>query len=274
MTGQAGHRAAGGVDVALDLGQGDRRLGRLPVGMADRVARVLPALVEQAEPRSAQVLDEAVAVEVARVVDPVERRQRVRPQPLEQRVVAGPGMGLAEQDQPERGRIDRPVVGVVRRLARVGHLAGPQLVEDLAGLGVVPRVVRRRLEPGQDAQRVARPGGRERHGLERGDQAVAPEQRREPRDARGEVRLPLRRTVVAEHRQVGQRAAQRPASRISWSDPIRAVSRACSSPGGTGDRVGSGRMRCRSRDASGARWRPSSPASSARSGRASPASTP
>ena len=153
MAGQPRHRPLGGVDVALDLGQGDRTVRRLAVGVADRVARVLPALVEQAELRAAPVLDETVAIEVARFVDPVEGRQGVRPESLEQSVVAGPGVGLAEQDQPERGRIDAAVVGVMRRLAGPCHLAGPHLVEDLARLRVVPRVVGRGLEAGQDIER-------------------------------------------------------------------------------------------------------------------------
>src|SRR5688572_29267699 len=42
-------------DVALDLGERDRRLRLDPVAIADRVARVLPALVEQAARRTALV---------------------------------------------------------------------------------------------------------------------------------------------------------------------------------------------------------------------------
>ena len=92
MTGQARHRATRGIDVALDLGQGDRPIRRPAVEMTDRIARILPALVQEPELRASLVLDEAVAVEVARVVDPGEGGQGVRPQPVEQRVVAGPGV--------------------------------------------------------------------------------------------------------------------------------------------------------------------------------------
>ena len=157
MPRQPGHRPSRGVGVALDLGQGDRALGELPGRVADRVARVLPALVAQPEPGPPVVLEEPVAVEVAGPVDPAEGGQGVRPQALDQRVVAGPGVDLAEQDEPQRRRVDRAVVRAVRRLAGPGHLAGPQLVEDLAGLGVAPRVVGRRLEPGEDLERRRRP---------------------------------------------------------------------------------------------------------------------
>ena len=40
----------------------------------------------------------------------------------------------------------------MRRLAGPRHLAGPHLVEDLARLRVVPRVVRRGLEPGKHVE--------------------------------------------------------------------------------------------------------------------------
>ena len=112
----------------------------------------------------------------------------------------------------------------MRRLAGAGHLAGPQLVQDLARLGVVPRVVGGRLEAGEDRQRLDRDDRVERDQLERGDDAVAAEQRREPRDPGGEVRLALGRPVV---RGAGPgRASERRSvrSRNSWSDAIRGAS--------------------------------------------------
>ena len=75
IRGEPRHPALGVVDVALDLGEGDRRLAPRGRPVADRVARVLPALVEQAARRAALVLDEAVAVAVART----RRSSRARP---------------------------------------------------------------------------------------------------------------------------------------------------------------------------------------------------
>ena len=63
------------------------------------------------------------------------------------------------------------------QLPVAGHLARPQLVEDLARLGVAPRVVLGRLVGGQHRQRLdgeLRPEGQR---LEGGDQRVASEQR-------------------------------------------------------------------------------------------------
>ena len=92
-----GHRSTGGEDVALDLGECDRRFGGPAVDVPDRIAGILPALVEQPEPRAPLVLDEAVAVEVARIVDPGQGREGVRPQAFEHGVVARTGLGLAQE---------------------------------------------------------------------------------------------------------------------------------------------------------------------------------
>ena len=52
--------------------------GHAPVGEADGVGRVLPALVQQAAVGGALVLDVAVAVAVAEVVDPRQGAVGVR----------------------------------------------------------------------------------------------------------------------------------------------------------------------------------------------------
>ncbi len=84
----------------------------------------------------------------------------------------------------------------MRQLAGSGHLPSPELVQDLAGLHVAARIVRAGLPVGQDPQRVARHVGHERQDLERGDEAVPPEERREPRDSGSEVVLTRPRPVV------------------------------------------------------------------------------
>ena len=172
--------------------------------MADRVARVLPALVEQPGRRAPLVLDEAVAVAVAVRVDPLERGERVRPERADEVEVAGPAVRLVEEDQPQRRRVDRAVVRPVRELPGPGQLADAQLVEDLARLHVPVRIVLGRLPVGQDPERLARDVGHERQDLERGDDAVPPEQRREPRDAR-----PRRSARRASGRRSGAAAGRR-----------------------------------------------------------------
>src|SRR5690606_33124404 len=67
---QVGHREQRRVAVALHLRQRDRTVRGPSVGEADRVGRVLPALVEQTAVGRALVLDEAVAVAVAVLDDP------------------------------------------------------------------------------------------------------------------------------------------------------------------------------------------------------------
>ena len=82
-------------------------------------------------------------------------------------------------------------------------LAGPHLVEDLAGLGVAPVVDLGRLERGEHLERLDRDLGPEREHLDRGDDRVPAEQRREPRHAGRDVALTLAGPVVHQQAQVG-----------------------------------------------------------------------
>ena len=109
----------------------------------------------------------------------------------------------------------------MRRLAGPCHLAGPHLVEDLARLRVVPRVVGRGLEAGEDLEGRQREGREEGHRLERRDDAVPSEQRGEPRDPGRQVMLAGQRTVVAEHAQVADRAGQRPVQQLVVGIDVR-----------------------------------------------------
>ena len=73
------------VDVPLHLDRRDRRPGEGAVVEALRVAGVLPRLVLEPALGAALVLDEAVAVAVAVLVDPLERGERRRLQALDRR---------------------------------------------------------------------------------------------------------------------------------------------------------------------------------------------
>ncbi len=99
------------VDVALDLDERDGSPGKAAVGPADGVRRILPALVEQTTLGPSVVRQEAIGIR--RAVDPAERRERCRPESVDQLAVAAPALVLAEQDEPQRGRVDRAVVGRV-----------------------------------------------------------------------------------------------------------------------------------------------------------------
>ena len=148
-----GDSPLGVVDVALHLARRDR-CGREPaVGEALRIVRVLPRLVVEAALGALLVLDEAVAVAIAVVVDPGQRRQRRRTKAAHEGGVVGPAPHLREQDEVERRRVDRAVVALEPRLRR---LALADLVHDLARLRVDGRIVLRRLELGEHLER--RPG--------------------------------------------------------------------------------------------------------------------
>ena len=88
--GQRRRRIQRGVEISLRLSQRDGRLREVPGGVHDRVLRVLPALVDQAAFCLALVFDEAVAVLVARLLDPAQRGLGRRKQLLAGGQVVGP----------------------------------------------------------------------------------------------------------------------------------------------------------------------------------------
>ena len=112
------------VRVALQLAGRDRRLRHPAVAEADRVARVLPSLVVEADRRALYVLDVAVAVEVGVACDPLDRAPRRRLELAHEVPVAGPALVLVEQDQEQHGRVVAAVV-VAGVLAEPRELAAP-----------------------------------------------------------------------------------------------------------------------------------------------------
>ena len=170
-----------------------------------------------------------------------ERPQRRLAEVADERGVVRPAPDLGEQDEVERRRVDRPVVGA-EPVAR--GLAVPHLVDDLARLGVDRRIVLGRLQLGEHLERGARQLGPEEQRLQARDQRVAAEDGHEPRHPGGRQ---LADAVAAAHPQrgeVGDRlrrtsAAGRPRSR-------GAAARAAARPRAT-------RARARARRRSGAR---------------------
>ena len=86
-----------------------------------------------------------------------ERAHRRLAQRAHERGVARPAPDLREQDEVERRRVERPVVGGE---PRARGLPAPDLVDDLARLGVDRRVVLARLQLRELLSAVARARGR------------------------------------------------------------------------------------------------------------------
>src|SRR5437867_1408736 len=79
---QFGGRQLGSVNVALHFAQSDWSFGGRPVGVENRIVRVLPTLMDETEFRHASIFHEAVAIGVAIMIDPCERALDVRPNRL------------------------------------------------------------------------------------------------------------------------------------------------------------------------------------------------
>ena len=136
-------------------------------------------------------------------LDPFERRQGVRPELLHESQVPGPVECLAEEDQPERGRVRRAVVPAERNLAGPRHLPIAYLVWDLARLRVDRRIVGRRLEAREDAERIDREAGVHDQRTEQREDGIAAEERSEPRDARRDETLACTRARREKEVEIG-----------------------------------------------------------------------
>ena len=104
--------------------------------MEHRGPRILPALVAQAALAPGRVLDEAVAVAIAELVDPAQRRLDVRPERADGVEIAGALVVQPGQHDEQRRGVDAAVVESEGHFAEPRHLAPPGLVQDLPGLSV------------------------------------------------------------------------------------------------------------------------------------------
>jgi hypothetical protein len=68
-----------GIDVPLHLTQGNWTISELAIGVKDRVAGILPALISQAGGTLPTVFDKPVMIGIAVGVDPLQRRDDIRP---------------------------------------------------------------------------------------------------------------------------------------------------------------------------------------------------
>ena len=186
-----------------------------------RVDRVAPALVAQPHARAPLVLDEPVAVGVARAVDPAQCGVDGRPLQFEPVEVARPHGELGDQQQPQRRGVHRAEVRRVRHGAHGGELAAPQLVHDLARLLLAEGAVLGALAAGEERHRRPRPAQVEQQRLE-------PDERHLPAERRHEPRQPGQRHPVAvDHRgeqaQVVLPAAQRPVELVVVGEDLGGV---------------------------------------------------
>ena len=114
--------------------------------------------LQQAAVGGALVLDVAVAVAVAEVVDPLEGAVGVGHEPVDRLGRQAPAPQLAEQHDEQGRGVDRAVVdgAAAEREGRGGP--EPHLVQDAAGLLLGARVDVGALEPGEGLERRRGPG--------------------------------------------------------------------------------------------------------------------
>ena len=134
----------------------DRALRQATVGVEDRVVGILPALVGETLLGGTIVFDEAIAVGIARAIDPGEGGLDRRPQLPDGGVVAGALRIETREHHEQRRGVDAAVIETEGHLAQPCHLAFAHLVQDLARLGIRGRIVDLCLISGKPVQHAAR----------------------------------------------------------------------------------------------------------------------
>ena len=142
----------GRVDVGLDLTECDRSSGQRPVAVKYRVLRVLPALLQESSARPARILDEAIAVRVTRLIDPLQCRLQIGPDVPQELEIRGALVIGSREHQEQRGGVDTAVVAVEWDFAQPRHLALAHFVQYLARLGVAFRIAAGRLRVREESQ--------------------------------------------------------------------------------------------------------------------------
>src|SRR5579872_3818353 len=133
------------VGVALHLNEGNGRHTERAIRVDDAVVGVLPALIGQSLFRLRAVVYEAADAVPRIAVRPAEGALNAALEPPEGVEVAGPADVGAEQHEEPEGRVYRAIVGILRDLMQVRHLANTELVQNLARLLVLETIIFRSL---------------------------------------------------------------------------------------------------------------------------------
>ena len=120
----------------------------------------------------------------------LQRSARLELEITDQLPITGPTLVLVEQDDEQRRGVGAAVVRGVRTLLERGELAVTHLVEDPARVLVAEVVGPRALPHPEFRERRRGKFGRERQGLQAGEDAVASEHGHEPGQAGGRQASP------------------------------------------------------------------------------------
>src|SRR5271154_1159244 len=201
-----GDAALGGVYIGLHLAESDGSFYQPAVVVEDRILRILPALLEQAGLRLSRILDEAIAIDIPEVIDPIKSCANVGPDAAQELYIRGASIVEGSEKDEERGRIHTAVVHPKGDLAQPCHLALARLMQDLSRLRIPFRVKAgglRGCQIGQDSFGNLR---RQPEELQSGDDSVAAEDGAEPGHPGVGVEPELR--LDQKHTEIGSRAIE------------------------------------------------------------------
>src|SRR5262245_21019788 len=107
--------------------------------MENRIMGVFPALLNQPCWRMPRVLNESISIDIAVLVDPIERALNIRPDLLDEGKITGaPVVRAGEHDKQRRG-IDTAVIPAERNLTCGRQFSFSRFMQDLARFCVLRR---------------------------------------------------------------------------------------------------------------------------------------
>src|SRR5664279_6193701 len=91
--------------------------------MKDRIIRVFPTLVDEARVGLARIFDKAIAIRIAKIVDPQQSGLDIRPDRRDRSDIPGSVEIHASKHDKQRRRIDGPVIVPERHFPETRHFA-------------------------------------------------------------------------------------------------------------------------------------------------------
>src|SRR5581483_1481681 len=148
--------------------------------MKHRIIRILPPLLDQSLIAVGCVLHKAVTIDIAVMIDPIERILNVGPELLNESLITSALIVFACQHYEERSRVYAAVISCKRNLSQIGHFTAPQLVQDFPRFCFARLVHFRGLGGSEELQNSTCNRGIDPQGFERRNDSVASEDSAEP----------------------------------------------------------------------------------------------
>ena len=180
--GESSRAPLGGKHIPLHFTERNGPFRRAAICMKHGILRIFPSLMDEPVLRPAAVLHKAIAIEISRTINPLQRTLDIRPDLCDEGLIARPFVIGSGQHNEQRRRVDAAVVAAERNLIEGRHFSLACLMQNFANLGILLREHLPRLGRRQIGQHTPGDAWIDPQKFECGDEAVAAERGAEPWD--------------------------------------------------------------------------------------------